>query len=76
MKRIFAILMVAIFIVAVMIVMTAPAFARVNHTDPNDGNRGKTSDTTGNGGGGGTLKCERHGHNGAIITETGNWCSK
>jgi hypothetical protein len=62
---------------AMMMVATAsPAFARAETTHPNDHNRGKTTTTTGNGGGNGTLKCERHGNNGAIISETGNWCSK
>jgi len=37
-KRIFAILMVALFMVSVMIVMTAPAFAAHKFTPPNKTN--------------------------------------
>ena len=75
-KRIGLLLVVALMAVMMLAATAAPSFAARETTEPNQGPRGVTTTSTGNGGGSGTIKCQRHGNNGAIITERGNQCDK
>ena len=75
-KRISLLLAVALMAVTMLAATAAPSFAARTTTEPNEGPRGVTTTSTGNGGGSDTIKCQRHGNNGAIISETGNQCDK
>jgi hypothetical protein len=75
-KRIGLLLVVSLVAAMMLAATAAPSFAARTTTDPNEGPRGVTTTSTGNGGGSGTIKCQRHGKNGAIISETGNQCDK
>jgi hypothetical protein len=75
-KRIGLLLVVALMAAMMLAATAAPSFAARTTTDPNEGPRGVTTTTAGNGNGQGEVKCERHGKNGLIISETGNQCDK